>query len=422
MGEKLKQDTRSTLAMQMARAAAVLIFGLCTRGLYATAGCPDGWSRHSNRCYKVFGKPMSKQSDAAAECQKVGSELVKIETEGENQFLENLFNKARSDGVLADGLDIWLDARRPTTKSQFVWSSGAPVSLTAWASGQPKPKDGGHTALCLQYFRNNNQHWAMHVAACHDSFKDNAYACELAGCPDGWSRHSNRCYKVFGKPMAKQSDAAAECQKVGSELVKIETEGENQFLVNLFLKARSDGVLAHGIDIWLDARRSTTKSQFVWSSGVPVSLTAWESGQPKAKDGGKTALCLQYLQKKNYQWAMHVAACHDKFKDNAYACEMAVAVPAPDCGCGTITSAGNGCQCGTARCVTGQRCVQGKCKAGTCKHLKRIPMASTMMAECKKECSNTYCIGGCQSYNFQYGHSDEKKNGCFLSTCPYKGQ
>merc|ERR1711913_69592 len=94
-------DTRSTFAMQMARAAAVLVFGLCTRGLYATAGCPDGWSGHSNRCYKVFGKPMSKQSDAAAECQKVGSELVKIETEGENQFLENLFNKARSDGVLA---------------------------------------------------------------------------------------------------------------------------------------------------------------------------------------------------------------------------------------------------------------------------------------------------------------------------------
>jgi len=102
---------------------------------------------------------------------------------------------------------------------------------------------------------------------------------------------------------------------------------------------------------------------------------------------------------------------------------IAPAPSAPPCGCGTITAAGNGCQCGSARCSTGQRCVkgQGRCVAATCKHLKRIPMAGNMMEQCKQECMKTYCTAGCQSYNLQYGYSDAKKNGCFLSTCPYTG-
>jgi len=95
--------------------------------------------------------------------------------------------------------------------------------------------------------------------------------------------------------------------------------------------------------------------------------------------------------------------------------------PVPDCGCGTVTKADNGCQCGTARCQTGQRCVQGQCKATDCRQLKRIPMAKDKNTQCMNECRKTYCNGGCQSYNLNYGYSDENKNGCFLSSCPYKG-
>jgi len=95
--------------------------------------------------------------------------------------------------------------------------------------------------------------------------------------------------------------------------------------------------------------------------------------------------------------------------------------PAPDCGCGTVTSAQDGCQCGNARCKTGQRCVQGQCKTITSCQRLRIPMARGEFARCKNECRKTYCSGGCQSYNLQYGYSDENKNGCILSSCPYKG-
>merc|ERR1711874_82703 len=96
--------------------------------------------------------------------------------------------------------------------------------------------------------------------------------------------------------------------------------------------------------------------------------------------------------------------------------------PASDCGCGTVTAAQDGCQCGNARCKTGQRCVEGQCKTITsCQELKRIPMAHGKVAECMNECKKTYCSGGCQSYRLHWGWSDEDKNGCVLSSCPHKG-
>merc|ERR1711913_4493 len=98
---------------------------------------------------------------------------------------------------------------------------------------------------------------------------------------------------------------------------------------------------------------------------------------------------------------------------------------APDCGCGEVTAAQDGCQCGTewnARCKTGQRCVDGQtsnkaqCKTiSSCKELKRIPMSPDRKAECINECRKTWCSGGCQSYNLYQGY-------CILSSCPYKGE
>jgi len=104
-------------------------------------------------------------------------------------------------------------------------------------------------------------------------------------------------------------------------------------------------------------------------------------------------------------------------------CRIAPApAPAPDCGCGTVTAAQDGCQCGNARCKTGERCVEGQCKTITsCQEIKRIPMAHGKVAECKNECKKTYCSGGCQSYHLHWGWSDEDKNGCVLSSCPHKG-
>jgi len=97
---------------------------------------------------------------------------------------------------------------------------------------------------------------------------------------------------------------------------------------------------------------------------------------------------------------------------------------APDCGCGEVTAAQDGCQCGTewnARCKTGQRCVDGQtsniaqCKTiSSCKELKRIPMSRDRKAECINECRKTWCSGGCQSWNLYQGY-------CILSSCPYKG-
>lgn len=106
-------------------------------------------------------------------------------------------------------------------------------------------------------------------------------------------------------------------------------------------------------------------------------------------------------------------------------CDKCLAVvpappPGPPCGCGTVTAAKDGCQCGTSKCKTGQRCVQGQCKASTCQELAHIPMAQGKDKACRDRCMKTYCNGGCQSYHLRYGYADKNKNGCFLSSCVYK--
>merc|ERR1711874_417261 len=95
--------------------------------------------------------------------------------------------------------------------------------------------------------------------------------------------------------------------------------------------------------------------------------------------------------------------------------------PPPPCGCSTVKAEKDGCQCGNGNCRTGQRCVQGQCKApGNCGPVGRVPMDEGQMAQCRSECAKTYCTGGCQSYELKHGHSDPQKNGCFRSSCPYK--
>ena len=91
-----------------------------------------------------------------------------------------LLDQARNDHTLpTDGTDVWLGARRTSTSSQFAWDSGATMGFTDWHHGQPSHHHGGHTALCLQTFRNGHSTWRWHVAGCEGSDKDNAYACEM---------------------------------------------------------------------------------------------------------------------------------------------------------------------------------------------------------------------------------------------------
>merc|ERR1711874_843879 len=96
------------------------------------------------------------------------------------------------------------------------------------------------------------------------------------------------------------------------------------------------------------------------------------------------------------------------------------------------------CACGDDKCTAGQTCKDGQCSGGPCGNgvvttecqcgdakcnsgpVGRVPMDEGQMAQCRSECAKTYCTGGCQSYELKHGHSDPQKNGCFLSSCPYK--
>ena len=78
--------------------------------------CPVGWMRGTGqrKCYKLFGELPSSYSEAQFHCQQELASLINIESKEENDFLEELLNKALQEGKLEDRdiPSVWLGAQR----------------------------------------------------------------------------------------------------------------------------------------------------------------------------------------------------------------------------------------------------------------------------------------------------------------------
>uniref|UniRef100_A0A3B3HQB8 C-type lectin domain-containing protein n=1 Tax=Oryzias latipes TaxID=8090 RepID=A0A3B3HQB8_ORYLA len=92
------------------------------------------------------------------------------------------------------------------------------------------------------------------------------------GCPEKWIRFSSSCYFFSGE--SKSWDEAREfCRARGADLVVINTEGENTFLVTF-----------RDQPVWIGLTDKVHEGTWKWVDGSPLTLTFWGDDQPD--DGG----------------------------------------------------------------------------------------------------------------------------------------
>ena len=81
-------------------------------------------------CYKLFSAPET-WSNAQANCNSFGAQLVKIESSEENDFLTNTF-------LTSSVVTYWVGLSDQVNESEWIWTDGSPLGdYTNWGGSNP---------------------------------------------------------------------------------------------------------------------------------------------------------------------------------------------------------------------------------------------------------------------------------------------
>ena len=103
----------------------------------------------------------------------------------------------------------------------------------------------------------------------------------IAECEEGWEPYSDKCFKMFNEKKS-WPDAEAACKESSAHLAKIESQGENDFLLNTFLQIPHDEV---NREAWIGLTDVKKEGTFVWADGTDAEYTNWADEQPNNEDG-----------------------------------------------------------------------------------------------------------------------------------------
>jgi hypothetical protein len=93
----------------------------------------------------------------------------------------------------------------------------------------------------------------------------------VAECERGWSRYHNKCIKLFTE-YKTWSEAKNFCESNNATMISINSEEENDFVLNLAKKQSKNWVLTGG-------KRNTDNNRFEWINGKEFNYTNWKSGR-----------------------------------------------------------------------------------------------------------------------------------------------
>ncbi|XP_062977601.1 galactose-specific lectin nattectin-like [Elgaria multicarinata webbii] len=117
--------------------------------------------------------------------------------------------------------------------------------------------------------------------------------CFLA-CPSEWLEFQQKCYN-FAQIELKWADARSSCQDQGADLLVIDNEKEQDFLV---YKIYGDS------DTWIGLNYTETEREWKWVDGTSVSYKNWDiSGDiPLMNSDGYLTHCATAKEDVKYKW------------------------------------------------------------------------------------------------------------------------
>ncbi|KAK7475701.1 hypothetical protein BaRGS_00033072, partial [Batillaria attramentaria] len=192
----------------------------------------------------------------------------------------------------------WLGGSDEASEGTFVWvSDGRNITFSDWSPHGAQPDNNGNKEDCLEIrvvfpFNstwNDNQCTAS-----------NRYICQITPtippsrvCPSGFPYvFENSCYH-FSVDKKKFFDSERVCTEMGAKLAEVESEAENEFLLQ---RLKSTDRTA-----WLGGFDTNQKGQWVWrSDNRTFGFEDWGVGEPKDDDEDNDYCLL--LQSRTSSW------------------------------------------------------------------------------------------------------------------------
>ncbi|XP_045156977.1 perlucin-like protein [Mercenaria mercenaria] len=116
----------------------------------ACAQCPDTWIQYKGSCY-LFVAAKNTFSRAESHCLSLGSHLIHIENDLENEFI-------RSQLTTLKEKEYWIGLTDAGTEGIFKWvDDNSTASFTDWYRGNPN--NGGGNENCVHFRDTYNYTW-----------------------------------------------------------------------------------------------------------------------------------------------------------------------------------------------------------------------------------------------------------------------
>ncbi|VDM23842.1 unnamed protein product [Toxocara canis] len=144
--------------------------------------CAEGWEKFGAKCFRIYAVERS-WPQALVLCARYGSQLARIESQRENNFVGRLVSRPQRNGPANPRTDFWIGVVAQRTEDDdalFLWSDGTAVSryVGFWQNGQPDYRTGACAKASLA--ASSNLQWSLDM--CNMLLP---FVCELPACVKG---------------------------------------------------------------------------------------------------------------------------------------------------------------------------------------------------------------------------------------------
>ncbi|XP_071940910.1 C-type mannose receptor 2-like [Antedon mediterranea] len=189
---------------------------ICSRKQNVEIKCDEsnGWSNSNGKCY-LFVDEQRSWDRAASECELVGGQLVKVENQNTQDYLNVLTSRYRRTYW------IGLSDSNSDTEGDYKWSDDTSLgSYTNWAITEPNNKYFASGGNCAEVLDTVNSVGKWSTAPCSQTL---SFICQRPEgiCATGWRLFDGNCYQINANSPKTWTDSKHYCEAQGGYLTSI---------------------------------------------------------------------------------------------------------------------------------------------------------------------------------------------------------